>query len=138
MAKLMCCKISHNPYEEEFVTEIPEKVFEIDGYQVADRMLQKKRINLTFQSVFNFFLKKLFLEGVIFEVTFDDSGVTDVKIAKSQTKEWFEDNFNSKKFYNMVKETAQVILDEGDEVDIPDWLKEKYYKNGINVAYINP
>lgn len=112
----MCCKISHNPYKEEFVTEISERVFEIDGYQVADRML----------------------EGVIFEVTFDDTGVTDVKIPKKQTKEWFEDNFNSKKFYNMVKETAQDILDEGDEVDIPDWLKQKYYKNGINVAYIVP
>lgn len=78
MAKLMCCKISHNPYKEEFVTEIPERVFEIDGYQVADRML----------------------EGVIFEVTFDDSGVTDVKLPNDQTKSWFEDNFNSKKFYN--------------------------------------
>lgn len=112
----MCCKISHNPYKEEFVTEIPERVFEIDGYQVADRML----------------------EGVIFEVTFDDSGVIDVKLPNDRTKSWFEDNFNSKKFYNMVKQEAEGILKEGDEVDIPDWLKEKYYKNGINVAYITP
>lgn len=35
MAKLFCSKISHNPYKEEMVTEIPERVFEIDGYQIA-------------------------------------------------------------------------------------------------------
>ena len=29
MPKLFCCKVSHNPYKEEFVTEIPEKVFQM-------------------------------------------------------------------------------------------------------------
>jgi hypothetical protein len=40
MAKLFCSKASHNPYLEEMVTEITEKVFEIDGYQVAERLLE--------------------------------------------------------------------------------------------------
>lgn len=115
MAKLFCSKISHNPYKEEMITEIPEKVFEIDGYQVADRML----------------------EGVLFEVKFDDSGITEVKV-NDQQKKYFEDNFNTKKFYDMVKSSASDTIDEGDEVDIPSWLKQKYFINGINCAYITP
>lgn len=115
MAKLFCSRVSHNPFKEDMVTEIPEQVFEIDGYQIADRML----------------------EGVLFEVKFDDTGVIDVKVNEKQ-KKYFEDNFNTRRFYDMVKATAQDVLDEGDEVDIPDWLKQKYFKNGINVAYIVP
>lgn len=114
MARLFCSRVSHNPFKEDMVTEIPEKVFEIDGYQVADRML----------------------EGVMFEVKFDDTGVVDVKV-DPKSEDYFN-NFNTKKFYDMVKATAQDILDEGDEVDIPSWLKQKYFKNGINVAYIVP
>ena len=114
MAKLFCSKISQNPYKEENITEILEKVFEIDGYQIADRML----------------------EGVLFEVKFDDSGVTEVNVNDKQ-KKYFEDNFNTKKFYEMVKSSAKDIIDEGDEDNIPSWLKQKYFINGINCAYIN-
>lgn len=117
MAKLFCSRVSHSPsYKEDIVTEIPERVFEIDGYQIADRML----------------------EGILFEVKFDDSGVVDVSIRNNRLKSYFEDNFNSKRFYHDVKAVAQDILDSGDEVEIPTWLKDKYYKNGINVAYITP
>lgn len=29
-------------------------------------------------------------------------------------------------------------IEEGDEVSLPGWLEEKYFKNGINCAYIIP
>ena len=40
--------------------------------------------------------------------------------------------------YKMIKETAQDKLYEGDEVDIPRWLKQKYFVDGRNCAYIQP
>lgn len=114
MAKLFCSKVSHNPYKEEMVTEITEKVFEIDGYQIAERLL----------------------EGIPFLVYFDDSGVVDVMIKDGYYKKYFEDNFNSKNWYSKVKESAEDILEEGDEVNVPSFIKDKYFKNGINVAFI--
>ena len=73
---LLCSKVSHNPYKEELITEIPERVFQIDGYQVAERLL----------------------EGIPFSVYFDESGnILDVKINDSYYKKYFEDNYNSKK-----------------------------------------
>jgi hypothetical protein len=114
MSKLYCSRISHNPYKEDMTTEITERVFQIDGYQIADRLL----------------------EGLIFDIHFDDNGVTDVVITNEHSRKYFESNFNSKKFYNLAKEYAQSILDEGDEVDVPKYIKDKYYKNGVNVSYI--
>ncbi len=104
MAKLFCSKVSHNPFKEEMVTEITESVFEIDGYQVGDRLL----------------------EGILFFVYFDDSGVTKVTV-NEKSRSYFEDNFNSKKFYSMVEKCANEILEEGDEVDVPSFIKEKYW-----------
>lgn len=114
MRKLLCSKVSHNPYSEEMITEITEKVFEIDGYQVAERLL----------------------EGIPFLIYFDDNGVTKVTINDKSVRDYFEDNFNSKKWYSDVEKYAKSILSTGDEVDVPKFIKDKYFKNGINVAFI--
>lgn len=114
MAKLYCSKVSHNPYKEEMITEITEKVFEVDGYSIADRLL----------------------EGVLFNVYFENGKVINVVVNERQ-KEYFS-QFNTRKFLKKVKDYAQSILDEGDEVDVPNFIKDKYYKNGINVSYITP
>ena len=112
--KLMCCKVSQNPHREEMFTEIPEKVFEIDGYQVADTIL----------------------EGIPFLIYFDDNGnITNVTVDDGYKKQ-FEDTYNSTKWYEVVKKYATKILETGDEVDVPDFIKYKYFINGINVAYI--
>jgi len=78
----------------------------------------------------------IMLEGLLFCVHFDDSGVTDITFENKQDKKWFEENFNSKKFYKQVKEEAETILEDGDEVEVPKFIKDKYFKNGINVAFI--
>ena len=115
MPKLFCCKVSHNPYKEEFVTEIPEKVFQIDGYEVADRLL----------------------ECILFDVYFDEEGeVIKVEISDEYSRNYLEKNLNSKKWYKAVREYAESILEEGDEVVLPQFIEKKYFKNGINVAYI--
>jgi hypothetical protein len=112
-AKLYCSKVSHNPYKEEMITEITEKVFELDGYQIEESLL----------------------EGIPFTIYFNNDGVTDVKIEVAYYKNYFEDNFNTR-WYQKVKEYAQNIIKSGDEVDVPQFIKDKYFKNGINVAYI--
>ena len=112
--KLYCSKLSHNPYKEEMITEIREKVFEIDGYQVGGRLL----------------------EGVLFNVYFDDDQVIAVSVDDPHSRKYLE-NLNSKKWYQVIWDEAQGILDSGgDEVDVPDFIKQKYFKNGINCAYI--
>jgi hypothetical protein len=116
MAKLFCSRVTgeNNTYKEDMITEIPEKVFIVDGYSIADRML----------------------EGVPFCIYFDDSGVTKIDFETEYTKNWFKNTFNSKKWYKEVKKYAESILEEGDEVDVPKFIKDKYFKDGINVAYI--
>ena len=115
MAKLFCSRVVNKPtYVEDMITEITEKVFIINGYNIADRML----------------------EGLLFCVYFDDSGVTDITFENNRDKKWFEENFNSRKFYKHVKEEAESILEDGDEVEVPKFIKDKYFKNGINVAFI--
>lgn len=115
MSKLYCSRVSNqSPYNEDMITEITEKVFQIDGYHIADRLL----------------------EGVLFDIHFDDNGVTDVVITSENSRKYFESNFNTKKFYDLAKKYAKSILDKGDEVDIPNYIKDKYYKGGINVSYI--
>ena len=115
MAKLFCSRVVNKPkYVEDMITEITEKVFIINGYDIADRML----------------------EGLLFCVHFDDSGVTDITFEDKHDKKWFEENFNSKKFYKQVKEEAEGKLEEGDEVNVPKFIKDKYFKDGINVAFI--
>lgn len=114
--KLICLRVITNPHKEDMITDIPEKTFIIDGYNIADRML----------------------EGVLFSVQFDENGkVVKVFIEDEHTKTWFEDNYNSKKFYDKAKKYAERVLATGDEVDIPGSLKKKYYVNGINCSGIS-
>lgn len=109
MIKLLCEKAPNSV----FITEITEKQFLIDGYQVADGLL----------------------EGVMFEITFDSDGsITNIQV-EEDSKDYFE-QFNQDKFYQMVREKAEKILQKGDEVNISQHLKDKYYINGINCAYI--
>jgi len=109
MVKLLCEKAPNSA----FATEITERQFLIDGYQVADRLL----------------------EGVMFEITFDsDGGITNIQVSED-SKDYFE-QFNQDKFYQMVRKEAESILQTGDEVEIPQHLMDKYYINGINCAYI--
>jgi hypothetical protein len=116
MAKLFCAKVSHNPYKEEMITEIPERAILIDGYEVGERLL----------------------EGILFTVYFNDSGVTGVKIENDSQRNYFESNLNSRKWYREVKNYVEEWILEGDEVSIPAWLEKKYFKNGINCAFIEP
>jgi hypothetical protein len=115
MTKLYCVRSVPPLYEEEMKTEIIERVFQLDGYQVGDRLL----------------------EGVLFDIYFTDTGVViDAKIENKSSKKYFEDNLNANKWYQKVKDCAKDILDEGDEVDVPKFIRDKYFKNGINAAYI--
>lgn len=111
MAKLYCGKISHNPYLEEFVTEIPERVFQIDGYRIGERLL----------------------EGIRFNIYFDDNGIVDIKIENDQK---YFDSLNSKKWMDYLTSLVLDILDEGDEIEVPDFIRKKYFKNGINCSWI--
>lgn len=114
MAKLFCCKVSQNPHKEELLNEITERIFEIDGYHVDE-----------------------ILEGIPFTVYFDDIGVvTNVAVLDDYYKNFLEDNFNSGRFYRIVREYAQKIVDSGDEVDVPSYIMDKYFINGINCAFI--
>ena len=81
MKKLFCSKISHNPYKEEMITEIIERVFQIDGYCVEEK-----------------------IEGVLFDIHFDDEQVTSIKISNTNMRKYFEDNFNKERFFNKIKE----------------------------------
>lgn len=113
-SKLFCCKISNTPqYKEEMVTEITERVFQLDGYQIADQLL----------------------EGILFDIYFDNDEIIDVKINDDYCRNYFESNFNSKRWYDEVKKYAKRTL-EGDEVEVPKFIKDKYFKNGINAAFI--
>ncbi len=116
MAKLFCSRVTSNPYKEDLITEITEKVFQIDGYQVAERLL----------------------EGIPFIIYFDKNIVTEVTIDDPYYKKYLEDNLNSKKWYDAVRKYAEDILRNGDEVDVPLFIKEKYFKNGINISFITP
>ncbi len=114
MAKLFCSKVSHNPFKEEMVTEITEKVFQVDGYSIAERLL----------------------EGILFDIHFDGTQVTSIKIDNEQMRKYFTSNFNKDEWYGKLKEYAENILIEGDEVDVPKYIKDIYFKNGINCAFI--
>jgi hypothetical protein len=114
--KLMCSRVVTKPsYKEDMITEIPERRFEIDGYHIGDRLL----------------------EGVKFDVEFDASGeVLDVMVIDDTQRNYLEEKLNSKKWYHEAKLYAEGILSTGDEVNIPQSLKRKYFVNGINVAFI--
>src|SRR5574343_10827 len=115
MVKLYCSRVQHNPYREDMITEIPEKQFLVYGYDIADRLL----------------------EDLDFVVTFDPNGnITDIGYQDDYDKNYFESNFNTQRYLELVRRDAERTLQTGDEVDIPRNLKQIYFRNGINVAYI--
>jgi hypothetical protein len=112
--KLIVGKVEHNPYKETNVVEVEEKEFQIDGYYVADRIL----------------------EGVLFNIKFDENGeILNVQVDKG-SESYFE-NLNKEKFLEMIENRAKDILSEGDEVDLPYHLKKKYMVNGRNFSAID-
>ncbi len=104
--KLYCSRISHNPYIETDLTEITESIFIVDGHHLIDRLL----------------------DGVEFFVEFKDEEILSVKI--NPEHEVFFNNFNKEMFLESAKNYAEWIVKNGDEVDIPKYLKDKYYLNG--------
>jgi len=111
--KLYCSKFQNGV--ETLKTEIPERVFTIDGYVVAERLL----------------------EGVLFDVYFNSRGeVLNVEVPNERHRVWFESTFNSNRYYELVRETAIDLILDGEEVDVPRFIKDRYFRNGINTAYI--
>lgn len=111
--KLFCCQIVNDPeYKELNITEIPECVFLVSGYSVGDRLL----------------------DGVEFEVRFSHEGEV-IKIDVAEGASYFK-SLNTRQWLKKVKKHAEEILVDGDEVNIPERLQEKYYKNGIDCSYI--
>lgn len=110
MKKLYCSELDGN-YSTINEREITESVFLIDGYHIADRLL----------------------EGVMFHVHFEDDKILSVKIDEEDA-DYFS-QFNEKMFLERVSKYALNII-TGDEVDVPDYLKKKYNIGADTVAYI--
>jgi hypothetical protein len=111
--RLFCCQAVNDPeYEERNITEIPECIFLVSGYSVGGRLL----------------------EDVEFEVRFSPDGDV-LKIDVTEGISYFN-SLNQQHWLEKVKKRVQKILANGDEVNIPERLQKKYYKNGINCSYI--
>ena len=90
--------------------EITERTFQIDGYNIADRMLEDVMFNVTFD-----------IGGEIINVAVDES-----------SKEYF-DQFNQEKFLKMVKKEALINIKGSEEVNISTDMLQKY---NINCVWI--
>jgi len=119
MKRLMCSKITPNPHKEEYLTEIPERTFAIDGYNIEEG-----------------------LEGIMFTIQFNKIGdITNIDFEDPYWIDFFKNEFSTKKIeriYNSVENMAKELInnDYKETVKLPSNLKEKYFKNGINCAYI--
>lgn len=111
MKKLYCSEITYNPYTENNEREIVESVFLVDGYSIADTLL----------------------EGVEFHVHFKGDKILSVKVDPKHAD--FFSNFNESKFISAVEKYAQRAI-QGDEVDVPDYIKQKYGFKPNTCAYI--
>ena len=109
--KLYCSETAYNPYREINEREITESIFVIDGYSIADRLL----------------------EGVRFNVHFGDDKILSVNVDPDDAG--FFSQFNEKMFLKQVEDYAKRTI-EGDEVDIPEDLKKKYNWTNNTAAYI--
>jgi hypothetical protein len=106
MKKLYCSEM-----DESTEREITESVFLVDGYNIADRLL----------------------EGVMFHVHFQDGEVLSVKV--DEKHENYFSQFNQEMFLERVYRYAKRSI-EGDEVDVPDYIKKKYNMTSDTQAYI--
>jgi hypothetical protein len=91
-----------NNYKESNITEIPENIFSINGYSVGDRLL----------------------EDVMFDIQIVNGTINSVSCRKEDL-DYFED-LNQSKWLEAVRKYANRILESGDEVDVPDYIKKKY------------
>lgn len=96
MKKLYGYKIN-----SEDIVLIPENEFEIDGYQVADRLL----------------------ESVIFKIVVTENDLT-IEPSKKSDKDYFE-QFNKEHWLKKIKELA-IRQIKNDIVTIPKYLQKKY------------
>lgn len=82
---------------------IPENEFLIDGYDIAERLL----------------------EGLLFKVTAKDGKVDKVELYQKQDEGYFE-QFNKKMFLNAAAELAQYIIDGNDVATLSKEIQKKY------------
>ena len=106
MAKLYCSEI-----DESTEREIIESVFLIDGYHIADRLL----------------------ENVMFRVHFQDKNILSVKV--DEKHENYFSQFNQEMFLEKVYKYAERTI-QGDEVEVPDYIMKKYNFTKETMAYI--
>lgn len=106
MTKLYCSEM-----DESTEREITESVFLIDGYSVADRLL----------------------EGVMFHVHFQDGKILSVKVDEKHTN--YFSQFNQEMFLEKVQKYALRTI-QGDEVEVPDYIMKKYNFTDETMAYI--
>ena len=111
MAKLYCAEVKPPLYEEENEREIKESVFLVNGYHIADRLL----------------------EDVMFHVHFKDDEILSVKVDEDSAG--YFSQFNEKMFYEQVQKYALRSIG-GDEVEIPEELQLRYNWTSDTVAYI--
>jgi hypothetical protein len=110
MTKLYCSEIDEN-YNNINEREITESVFLVDGYKIADRLL----------------------EGVIFHVHFEDNKILSVEVDPKHAN--YFSQFNQEMFLDRVKKYALRVI-EGDEVEVPDYIMKKYNFIEGTAAYI--
>ena len=106
MKKLYCAEL-----DESTEREIIESVFLVDGYSVADRLL----------------------EGVMFHVHFRDEEILSVKVDEKHVN--YFSQFNQEMFLERVRGYAKRAI-EGDIVEVSDFIKEKYNFTDQTEAYI--
>lgn len=106
MTKLYCSE-----RDESTEREITESVFLVDGYSVADRLL----------------------EGVMFHVHFQDGKILSVKVDEEDVN--YFSQFNQEMFLEKVQKYALRTI-QGDEVDVPDYIMNKYNFTKETAAYI--
>lgn len=95
--------------------EITEGVFIVDGYHVDDR----------------------FFEGFEFQATLQNGEIVDAAISQEDLEGEFLSNFKIERLLEKIKNTAQREIMFDDTVNIPQYLKNKYFKNENYIAFFS-
>ena len=93
-------------YSEKILVEeiiIPENEFLIDGYHIAERLL----------------------EGLMFKVTAKDDKVDKIELYNKEN-EGYSEQFNKEMFLEKVKEQAENIIDGNDVAMLSKEIQKKY------------
>lgn len=102
MGKLIGMHIDAN-FVESNVTVIKENIFSLDGYSAGGRTL----------------------EGVMFDIKIDDSGEILSIDCRDSFKSYFK-TLNEKYWIVLIRRDAMYVLKEGDEVEVPEFIANKY------------